>query len=73
MQTGQSVTTAPIDAEASVPLFVPGVSAAAGVEFGSGGFRLLPELRYTRWRQARISGALRPAPDQVEFLLGFLF
>jgi hypothetical protein len=73
VQTAQSATTTPIDSEESVPLFVPGVAAGAGVEFGAGRIRLLPEVRYTRWRQTSISGALRLSPDQVEFYLGILF
>lgn len=53
----------------------PGLAVAAGVEFGRGRPRLLPELRYTRWT-ANISGpggALRFNPNQLEFLLGVLF
>jgi hypothetical protein len=53
----------------------PGVTAAGGVEFGAGRFRIMPELRYTRWT-ANISGPaglLRFAPNQLEFLLGLDF
>ncbi len=55
--------------------FYPGLTAAVGVEFGARRFSVLPELRYTHWT-ANISGpsgALRFAPNQVEFLLGVLF
>jgi hypothetical protein len=73
VQTAQSITTTSIDAEESLLLFVPGATAATGVEFGSGRIRLLPEIRYTRWRQTSISGALRLSPDQVEFLLAGVY
>ncbi len=72
VQTAQSTTTTIIETDESLPVFVPGATAAAGVEFSLGRMRLLPELRYTRWRNSRISGALRVAPNQIEFLLGFL-
>jgi hypothetical protein len=53
----------------------PGVAAGAGLELGSGRWRLLPEFRYTRWT-ADIElpgGLLRLGPNQAEFLLGLLF
>lgn len=55
--------------------FYPGLTVAAGIEFGPGTFRVLPEFRCTRWT-ANISGPgglLRFAPNQAEFLLGILF
>jgi hypothetical protein len=73
VQTAQSTTTTRIDTEESVPLFVPGAAASVGLEFGAAGIRLLPEFRYTRWRSTSISGPLRVAPNQIEFLVGFLF
>jgi hypothetical protein len=50
----------------------PGLTAAGGVEFAAGRFRILPELRYTRWAPiiSGPGGVLRLAPNQVEFLLG---
>ena len=53
----------------------PGVIAGGGVEFGADRFRVLPEIRYTRWT-ANISvqgGLLRFESNQVEFLIGVLF
>jgi hypothetical protein len=63
-------TDSPVDLNKRV---YPGLTAAGGLEFGVGRFKLLPELRYTRWT-ANISGSngvLRFAPNQLEFLLGF--
>ena len=53
----------------------PGVVAAGGIEFRLGWLRLLPEFRYTRWTAniASPGGLLRFAPNQAEFLLGFLY
>jgi hypothetical protein len=71
-------TTTPLDTTDPSELrkrFYPGVILAGGVEFGAGRFRILPEIRYTRWT-ANISGPgglLRFAPNQVEFLMGALF
>jgi hypothetical protein len=69
---GNSITT-PIDTDQTVSLFVPGATIAFGVEAGRTGVRLLPEIRYSRWRAASISGPLHVTPNQVEFLVGFLF
>jgi hypothetical protein len=73
VQTAQTTTTTPIDTEEAVPLFVPGAIVALGMEFGRTRIRLVPEFRYSRWRRARISGPLHVEPNQIEFLLGFLF
>lgn len=80
--TGSLVTstssTSPLDTTAPSELrkrHYPGLTAAAGVEFGAGRLRVLPEFRYTRWT-ANISGPgglLRFAPNQAEFLVGLLF
>ena len=75
--TGTS-STIPLDTSQPSELrkrFYPGLSVAGGVEFGDGRFSVMPELRYTRWT-ANISGpggALRFAPNQVEFLVGLMF
>lgn len=55
--------------------FYPGITLAEGVEFPVGRFRLVPELRYTRWTAniAGSDGVLRFAPNQVEILLGASF
>lgn len=55
--------------------FYPGITLAEGVEFPVGRFRLVPELRYTRWTAniAGSDGVLRFAPNQVEVLLGVSF
>jgi hypothetical protein len=47
----------------------PGLTAGGGIEIGMGHFRLLPEMRYTRWT-ANIStpgrrAALRPEPGRI--------
>jgi hypothetical protein len=73
VRTAQSTTTTTIDTDESLPVFVPGATAAAGLEFTVSKMRLLPEFRYTRWRSSPISGALRLDPNQIEFVLGFLF
>jgi hypothetical protein len=65
-------TSSPSDLDKRV---YSGVTAAGGVEFGAGRFRILPELRYTRWT-SNISGPdglLRFAPNEVEILLGAEF
>ncbi len=72
---GGPTTTQPLDTTDPSDLakrFYPGVTAAGGVELGTGRLRFLPEFRYTRWT-ANISGPgglLRISPNQVEFLLG---
>ncbi len=74
----RSSTTVPLDTTEPSELrkrFYPGLTAAGGIEIGSGRLRFLPELRYTRWT-ANIGGpgaSLRFAPNQVEFLLGMTF
>lgn len=74
--TGASTTT-PIDTSQPSDVrkrFYPGFTAAGGIEFPVGRLRIVPEIRYTRWL-ANISGpggALRFAPNQVEFLIGFM-
>jgi hypothetical protein len=73
VQTAQTTTTRSIDSEESLPVFVPGAAVAVGVELGRTRLRVLPELRYTRWRNTRISEPLRLEQNQVELLLGFLF
>ena len=73
IQTAQSTITTPIDTEENVPLFVPGAQVGFGLEFGRARIRLLPELRYSRWRSTIISGPVRLEPNQLEFLLGFVF
>ena len=53
----------------------PGVTAAVGVDFGSGRIHWEPELRWTHWTSN--FGGLFPSlsfpPNQVEFLLGVRF
>lgn len=80
--TGSLVTrtssTTPLDTSQPSELrkrFYPGVTAVGGLEVRAGRFRVTPEFRYTRWT-ANISGPgglLRFAPNQVEFLAGFVF
>jgi hypothetical protein len=55
--------------------FYPGLTAAAGVEFGADRFRVLPEFRLTHWTAniARSGGLLRFATNQAEFLVGVRF
>lgn len=75
---GGPVSTSPIDTSEPSDLnkrFYPGLTFAGGVEIGAGRFRVLPEIRYTRWT-ANISGpggVLRLAPDQVDVMVGLLF
>jgi hypothetical protein len=75
--TGTSLTT-PLDTTEPSELrkrFYPGLTASAGVEVPAGRFRVLPEIRYTRWT-ANISepgGLLRFPSNQLEFLVGILF
>ena len=70
-------TTTPIDTSEPSELrkrFYPGVTVGGGIEIGAGRLRVLPEFRYTHWT-ANIGGPgslLRFAPNQAEFLLGFL-
>jgi hypothetical protein len=55
----------------------PGLTAGAGIEFGRGRFRVLPEFRYTRITSNITDrdgiGGLRLNQNQIDFLLGFLF
>jgi len=53
----------------------PGITAGAGIEFGFGLVRLLPEFRCTRWTAniAGPGGTLRINPNQAEFFFGLLF
>jgi hypothetical protein len=53
----------------------PGLTAAAGLEFGADRFRVLPEFRLTHWTAniAPPGGLLRFATNQAEFLVGFRF
>jgi hypothetical protein len=73
VETVAGTITTPIDNEESISVFVPGATFAFGVEAGGTRIRLLPEIRYSRWGTTRISGPLHVTPNQVEFLLGFLF
>jgi hypothetical protein len=53
----------------------PGVTAAVGVDFGSGAIHWEPELRWTHWT-SNFGGPyplLSFPPNQVEFLLGIRF
>jgi len=54
-----------------------GGTAGVGVAIRAGPVRIVPELRYTRWRaDANASGSnfdLRSNANQVDFLLGFTF
>ena len=76
--SGRTVVTTPINTSEPPELQdrnFPGLTIAIGIEFERSRFRLLPEFRYTRWT-ANIGEpgvALRLDPNQVEFLLGFLF
>lgn len=72
VQTAQTTITTPIEGEDTVAAFVPGATVALGMEFGRTRMRLLPEFRYSRWRRT-IFGQLYLEPNQIEFLLGFLF
>ena len=68
-------SAAPIDTTDPSELkkrFYPGLTAATGVEFGEGRFRLSPEIRYTRCVGGGPGGLLR-FPNQVEFLVSFWF
>ena len=73
VQTAQGTTTTQIDTEESFPLFVPGATIAGGIEIGSGRIRLIPEVRYSRWRATSISGPLQLRPNQAELLFGVVF
>lgn len=52
-----------------------GLAASAGIELGSGRFRVLPEVRFVRWvSNIEVPGdALRFAGNQAEVLVGLLF
>ena len=55
--------------------FYPGLTVAAGLEFGAERFRLLPEFRFTHWTAniAGPGGLLRFPTNQAEFLVGVRF
>ncbi len=70
--TNSIATDSPSDLNKRV---YPGFTAAAGVEFSAGRFKVVPEVRYTRWT-ANISGPgglLRITPDQLEINVAFEF
>jgi hypothetical protein len=73
VQTSNGTITTPVDTDEGAPLFIPGAAAAIGVEFGRGRVRLIPEFRYTRWRNTTITDVLHVAANQAEFLVGLLF
>jgi hypothetical protein len=50
----------------------PGLTIGGGADFGSGRFRIQPELRYTHWH-AELAGYLRFNSSELDFLLGFHF
>jgi hypothetical protein len=54
---------------------VPGLVASAGFEFGRDrGFKVTPEVRYTRWLMRTFdSNTTRSNPNQFEFLVGITF
>lgn len=71
-----SLTRTPVDTTEPPELrkrFYPGLTAGAGVAFGLGRLRVVPEFRYTRWTAnlGVAGGLLRFAPNQAEFLVGF--
>jgi hypothetical protein len=68
LQSGRIINT-PFTSVRSGDTFV-GLSVGAGIEFGLGRLRLLPELRYTGWTQ---NGDPRFEPNQAEVLLGISF
>ena len=56
--------------------FTAGLVVSGGIQFGSGHFRVAPELRYTRWGWENFrspGGLLTSRPDQAEFLVGITF
>jgi hypothetical protein len=72
------VTRTPVDTTDPPELrkrLYTGFTTGAGVSFGRGRLRVVPEFRYTRWTAnlAVAGGLLRFAPHQAEFLLGFEF
>jgi len=74
----RTTVRAPIDTTEPSDLrkrFYPGLAAGAGIDVGAGRFRLMPEIRYTRWTAniARPGGVLRFPSNQAEILLGILF
>jgi hypothetical protein len=52
-----------------------GAVVGAGFEFGKDrGFKIVPEVRYTRWLQPAFDAPpTRSNPDQVEFMVGITF
>ena len=79
MSPNNSKTATPIDtihpAELDERSFA-GTVGAGGIELRAGRFRLLPEIRYTRWMtnlSNPYSSALSFKSNQVEVLVGFLF
>jgi hypothetical protein len=71
-------TTTPISTDSPTDLrkrVYPGVTVAGGLEFGAGRFKIIPQIRYTRWTAniANEGGLLRFAPNQAEFLLSAEF
>ena len=70
-------TTTPIDTTDPSELrkrFYSGLTVGGGIEIGADRFRVLPEIRYTRWTAniAGLNGLLRFAANQTEFLVGLL-
>ena len=56
--------------------FTAGFVASGGIEFGSGHFRVAPEVRYTRWgwdNFRSLDSLLKSNADQTEFLIGITF
>ncbi len=56
--------------------FTAGFVVSGGIQFGSGHFRVAPELRYTRWGWENFrspGGLLTSKPDEAEFLVGVTF
>jgi hypothetical protein len=75
---GGAITVTPIDTRNPPELdtrFFPGIVGAGGIELRVGRFRLLPEVRYTRWMTNLPDYALPLSlkSNQVEFLVGWLF
>ncbi|MFB3779193.1 MAG: outer membrane beta-barrel protein [Bryobacteraceae bacterium] len=47
-----------------------GATVGGGVEFRTGGFRVSPAVRYTRWSSANSFGIGSPLQNQIEILVG---